>query len=575
MVDDRGRIWIALICLGQVCLLLANSWLTGLGKDEWWHLPSGLISLQTGDFSPYSVNPPLTRFLVAIPVWLCGGGMELTLVPQGVGLRSEFALLHPYIAQHGPDVFFYGAVARTAAIPFSVATTVLLWYIGCRISSYKVGLLAAWLWAFSPQALTFGASITPDVTATLFGLWAAWRNYLWLKLPSPRTACMVGFACGLAILSKATWLILPAVLCLIGITYAVRHRRRWRWRQRLGQVLLAAVTCWLCVSAMYEFQGVNMPLKEYDFVSESLQGGEVSEENQRQVGNRFRGSWMGELPVPLPAAYVHGIDIIHKDFEDGLDSYFFGKWQTGGWWYYYLVGIWLKEPLALWILAVMGGVAALYAVTKLRWDARMENCVMVFMPASALLAFVSSQTGFSHHLRYALPFLPCLYFVIAIGVAPLTGALRFATIGLLIWYCFSSVSVVPRSHSFFTEAIGGPSEGWKYLADSNLDWGEDLLAVKKWISGHPEKRPVYILYSTPLTQFHELGITAQSGRSELDPSGPRKPGWWIVFANAQLNLRNEWFEKHEPNEQLTVSTKVFEVTEEMVEQRHRSPNQFD
>ena len=41
----------------------------------------------------------------------------------------------------------------------------------------------------------------------------------------------------------------------------------------------------------------------------------------------------------------------------------------------------------------------------------------------------------------------------------------------------SSLRVYPQGISYFNEWIGGPTEGWRYLADSNLDWGQDVNRV--------------------------------------------------------------------------------------------------
>jgi hypothetical protein len=150
--------------------------------------------------------------------------------------------------------------------------------------------------------------------------------------------------------------------------------------------------------------------------------------------------------------------------------------------------------------------------------------------------------------------------MIAYGVAKLTSKFRLVSIGLLVWYLISSISVMPRSYSYFSEVIGGPSLGWKYLADSNLDWGQDILTVKRWVAANPEKHPVYILYSIPFTQFNEIGIDAQSGHAELTDSGPMAPGYWIVFRHALLESRIRWFDDHEPSERLSVTTAVFDIS---------------
>ena len=46
------------------------------------------------------------------------------------------------------------------------------------------------------------------------------------------------------------------------------------------------------------------------------------------------------------------------------------------------------------------------------------------------------------------------------------------------WLIWSSATCHSRYLSSFNEIGGGPSRGWLYLADSNIDWGQDLGALE-------------------------------------------------------------------------------------------------
>jgi len=131
----------------------------------------------------------------------------------------------------------------------------------------------------------------------------------------------------------------------------------------------------------------------------------------------------------------------------------------------------------------------------------------------------------------------------------------------------SSLSVLPRSYSYFTEVIGGPSHGWKYIGDSNFDWGQDILTVKWWLESNPDKRPAHIIYSIPLIDYRKLGIDAEEGQQSVTPNGPTRPGWWIVFARPLLATENIWFREHEPTERLSVTTSVYLVSEADIRSR--------
>jgi hypothetical protein len=111
--------------------------------------------------------------------------------------------------------------------------------------------------------------------------------------------------------------------------------------KQLSVVLLLG----LCVLNIgYGFDGTFRKLGDYTFVSRLL-GDRNAPAADSNGGNRFKGTWAGYLPVPLPDDYVLGIDLQKRDFELGKESFLCGEWKHGGWWYYYVVCAALKVPL--------------------------------------------------------------------------------------------------------------------------------------------------------------------------------------------------------------------------------------
>jgi hypothetical protein len=58
----------------------------------------------------------------------------------------------------------------------------------------------------------------------------------------------------------------------------------------------------------------------------------------------------------------------------------------------------------------------------------------------------------------------------------------------------SSLWYVPHSLTYFNELAGGPSAGPRHLNNSNVDWGMDLILLKRWLDAHPEARPMQIIF---------------------------------------------------------------------------------
>jgi tetratricopeptide (TPR) repeat protein len=54
---------------------------------------------------------------------------------------------------------------------------------------------------------------------------------------------------------------------------------------------------------------------------------------------------------------------------------------------------------------------------------------------------------------------------------------------ILVFDVISSVRAFPVYLAYSNELWGGPSQTYKYLSDSNVDWGQQLKATKKYLDG--------------------------------------------------------------------------------------------
>lgn len=323
------------------------------------------------------------------------------------------------------------------------------------------------------------------------GAAACYSFWRWVNRPSWAGTLATGLILGLAELTKMTLLVFYPVWVLLWFT-----QRRWRKADTPmrpdahgGAKFLTLLLMSLYVLNLgYFFEGSFTPFGKFDFVSDSLT---ASPKVGR--GNRFADTWLGALPIPLPKDYVLGADLQKRDFEHTeTPSYLRGRFQIGGWWYFYLYALAVKAPLGTWALLIA---TALLRLTRTLPCESGGAGVLLLAPALAILAFVSSQSGFSQHSRYVLPVLPFAF--IWIGQVARTLTLRFVKTGvgccaLLIWSVANSLACYPHSLSYFNELAGGPAGGSAHLLGSDLDWGQDLLYLKRWLDDHPEVRPLYL-----------------------------------------------------------------------------------
>jgi hypothetical protein len=521
---------VAVLLLTQGALLAWSAWRHSPTTDELGHLSAGISYWETGSFDVYPVNPPLVRLIAAAPVWAAGAEIDWSHYPVPPN-RAPAPLASAFSSANGARTFWLLTLARWACIPL-VLTGGAVCYVWARtLYGPASGLLALTLWCFSPWVLGHGSLVTSDVPSAAMGILAVYGFWRWLERPRWAEAYTAGLTLGLALSTKTTWLLLIplyAVFWLVspsgGNRLASSEGRRFRPK---SQFLAIQTVGLLLVNMAYAFDGTGKPLGDFRFVSGFFGG----DRDGARFGNRFADSSLGRIPIPIPEHYLLGIDRQKSHFElSRRPSYFRGEFQERGWWYYYVYGLAVKSTLGTLAL----GVAAVVASCCYRaYRSRFQNEALVIAPALAVLLLVSSHTGFSHHVRYAMPALPFAFVWISkVGKVfegrdrPLKWGACFAVFGAVA----SSLSVYPHSLSYFNELAGGPRGGVFHLSNSNIDWGQDLLYLKRWLDENRAGQPLYLAYYGPVDP-HVAGIAYR-----LPPEGSvempdLEPGWYAVSVN--------------------------------------------
>jgi hypothetical protein len=202
----------------------------------------------------------------------------------------------------------------------------------------------------------------------------------------------------------------------------------------------------------------------------------------------------------LPEPYIYNF-FHHVHLAGRFPGFLLGDVRPGGWWYYFVVTFLLKTPVPLLLLF---GLARL---TRVR-PAETGRLATLFLVIPAAGYFVSiSASGFNlghRHLLVVVPFL----IVLTAGVVPWArdrglGA-RAVVAGLVGWYLASSLATHPHYLAYFNELAGGPGHGRRYLADSNLDWGQGLKGLKRYMDQHGIERVWLSYFGTASPDYHGI-----------------------------------------------------------------------
>jgi len=417
----RWPLPIAFVTL-HLWLVFANIWSNSPGVDEPFHIASGLSHHREHNFRADQVNPPLARMISVLPLLPDPPAYDRTTISDEPGARSEGPLGFSWVKLNGSDVIQQTRLARLAGMGWSALGAWLLYRLVKRHRGSTAATMALALWCFDPTIIALAAVVTADLPAAVAALGAASAfdalltaersNVHWSK------RLQAGLWLGIALSVKFTLLVLPIYWLVWGIGQRLGFSPAEGGKQSpLGRTvaawLVVVVIAVVVVNAGYGAHGSCRRLEDYRFVSITFAGPlprEGGESSPSSWGNRFRGTLLGKLPIPLPEDFVLGIDVQRRDFEHRMPSYLNGHWTDHGWWWFYIYAIELKEPIP-WLCLLAWAVIRL-AVGFGSYPIN-EETAWLEGSGLTLFVFVSAQTGFSHHLRYVVPSYPFLFFFIS------------------------------------------------------------------------------------------------------------------------------------------------------------------
>ena len=307
-----------------------------------------------------------------------------------------------------------------------VALTVYL--MARRLWGPAAGLAALFLTILSPNILAHSTLATLDLPTTCAVFVAVFLLCRYVEAPSIGRLMAMSIAIAVALVIKIqAVLLLPIVVVALAI--AARNLIRG------DRSVMPVVASWLLIPLTIVVV-VNLVYLEVP-----LSGG-------------------GLLPEPYLDAFrtklVHG--------GGGHFAYLLGSYSSSGWWYYFPVAILLKTPIPALLLVVIG----------LARRQRLETMVFVLLPIVLFLG-VGMVGRLNIGLRHVLPIYPFLFVMAGAGAARLMAhGWRGVLLGVLsMAYALQALWIHPHHLSYFNLLAGGPSGGYRFLIDSNYDWGQN------------------------------------------------------------------------------------------------------
>ena len=492
--------------------------------DEGPHIAAGYAYLRTGDLrlQPVHIHPPLANILAAAPL-LFQSDLPDPRAVDGWDIASLSAVTDAVVWQYPHPA----RMALASRIPIILLTLLL----GAGTFRWATDLFGPWggvlaltLYTFDPNIISHGSLVTTDMAVTLWGtlaLFLTWRAMGGRVQNRNVPLWGSGIAMGMALASKVSAVSLVPALVLLWLLVPGRSSR--------SRLLKVAVNLALGVLALWAVYGFEL---------------------------RPPSGW----PIPIPAAtHLEIYRSLQEHYRLGHPAFLMGENRDHGWWYYFPIAFLLKTPLPTLLLA---GASILFALARLRPRRPMTPLLMRWSPVLLFPVWYLVLTPFSSvniGYRHLLPILPFLFIWSSRIAQHPTCALRPALripllVLLLLWLVTGTLCIAPHYLACFNELAGGPNGGYRYLVDSNLDWGQNLWELREWMEANGVKRVFYAHFSPARPQVY--GVQA-----DLLPPDPRAvpftplnpaPGIYAIGATVLQGVYTPdvntyaWFRTHSP-----------------------------
>jgi 4-amino-4-deoxy-L-arabinose transferase-like glycosyltransferase len=334
------------------------------------------------------------------------------------------------------------------------------------------------MWGLNPFVLGIGHLDGIDLPFTLATLLSVLALVRWLEERTTSRLVLLGLACGAAMLVRYTG---PLVLAVAVVSVGVASRRL-RAPLIVGAVAVAVV--WLFYAAAdpaYTFHHANL----------------------------------------LPQRYVDGVRALASAHAGAQDAFLLGHHWTGVRWWFWPVNWVIKLPVTL-LLAF-----ALTPFFLKRVPSEQKRRVYAaVIPTAVVLAVFTIATPDDRGLRYMLAVVALL----CVCIAPLARARRLLPVLLVAGSLAFVAESVPNVFSWTMPPF---RPGYKYVTDSNLDWGQDVPDLQRWARG---KQPWIACYAPRGTGC----IEDVPGARRLRKFTPQSQVHGLVAISSTLQNLLEW-----------------------------------
>lgn len=379
-------------------------------------------------------------------------------------------------------------VARLITLLFSalVAQVIFFW------SRSLYGLIPAFfslaLYLFDPNIIAYSQLVTTDIYATgttvfvFFSLWrfAHRRNLL--------NGLLCALALGISLVAKYSAIVLIPLALLTLLIFdspafleAYRKQRAQtviaNLRRYIVYLIVVFIVAGLIVNISFLSTRTFTRFEDYQFQSNLF----------RSLG-QIPG--IGKFPIPLPYPYLEGLDLVMYNERTGAsygNIYLLGQVRKGdnGFIGYYFIASLLKVPISSQVIYLL----ALYFYFRDSPRRRhfFADDIFLFVPLVFFILYYNFLFNTQIGIRFYLVVFPFLYIFsghLFKNFSSFTNIKKILGLTSIVYLLCSVLSYYPNFLPYFNEFVWNRLHAYRYLADSNIDWGQNSDELGEYLSVH-------------------------------------------------------------------------------------------
>lgn len=532
--------------------------------DEVAHIPASYSYVTQHDTRLNPEHPPLIKDMAGLPLLFLNLNFDTTesfwtgklpnMWDEGQWAAGRHLL---YEAGNNADQIIFWS--RMPIVILSLILGLFLFKWGKEIGGVAAGLFALTLYAFDPNILGHNHFVTTDLGIAAFLTFSFYYFLRFVKNPSWKNVLLGGFFLGLLLVTKFSSIVALPVFGLTLFVYALAKQNREgenNWKTRLlnlgiysGKGIVAFGVAAIVIWFVYKANTFAMPKEAFDQTIDFFFS--ATDSNPKASITNRTLHVLNESGITRPwATYAFGPAWMFKRVSGGNGAYFLG--QVGnGFTSYFPVVFAIKETLPFLLLAALSLVFTFKQFLETVLQAglsfgKIKESIGKFLRFSvsyytmfifiAIYAFVSINGGLNIGFRHLFPILPFAYLLITKKVfdlirnehASAKRAFWITASILIVWIISIPLLTYPSYTSYFNETIGGSQNGYKYVTDSNTDWGQDLKRLKKYLDENPQIDKIHVDYFGGGNPKQLLGDKYVQW---WDSMRPVEAGWYALSTN--------------------------------------------